>query len=689
MQRLLFLAVLAFFFSPRTQAQIYYETKWESNDVTYTGLMIYYDDNAATMRVKYSVDGNYRVAEFNCFGKNVSTGQGNVYLIDGQDAKVVYGGGGDGVGYSADNFIFMSGIGANVKPMQIDDNGIGDGDMEDNMLEVEYWREVTTKQFTEQYVFNFYDKNEPMYDILLSYNRPQPAAAVPTPGGSSGGQYFISEMTRGGGEWGIVMSKGHPYSSQSYKRDAEWPREWIKEKWDDDGRITDLSYGSGEWVVTTSENSGLTVQSWKTNATWPSDWVQEKWDEDYHITDVTYGNEWALIVSKNTGFSRQIWKKSEDWPREWVKSKWEADYKITSMDYGNGEWVVVMSKGSDYTVQTWKRADSYPREWIKEKWGEDYHITDLAYGQGEWSVIMGKGTSLTTQTWKLDADYPRSWIKEKWADGAGSAPSPSTPTAQPAYQPSAPVAGTKMHLVMVANSMIPDIGSSCEIDKNTTTRELAVIASELNIPLSKTVISGQNFTKASVESALSRLNPGANDIVVFVYTGHGFRWSDQRSKYPMFDLRYSQYQEVSNASAMNLETVYNTIIGKGARLNLVLGDCCNSDIGVTGRGGQPSLASRRQAQGKLAKLRELFLNSKGNMIAAAARPNETSCGSTRDGGYFISSFFAAISRETSVLNNDSPAWGNIISHTISTANYKTQNLRGCSAQNGIYYSTID
>lgn len=678
MQRLLFLAVLCCYFTTLAQAQIYYETKWTHNDITYTGLMIYYDDNAATMRVKYSVDGNYRVAEFKCFGKTLDTDQGNLYLIDGQNAEVVYGKG-ENVGYSADNFIFTKGIGDNATPMHIDDNGVATGEMENHLISVDYWRRVDTDKFTEQYVFNFYDRDEPMYNILLSYNQPQ----------GTGGNYYISEMERGGGEWGVIMSEGLPYSRQVYTRSYSWPGDWIKEQWNGSARITDISYGDGRWSITTSEKSGFTMQTWKTYATWPNEWIKEKWSDDYHITEVAYGDEWAVIMSKNSGLTEQTWKKSDDWPREWIKEKWGEGYRITSADYGGGKWAVVMSKGSGYNVQSWKRSSTYPREWIREKWDDDYYISNLTYGQGEWTVVMNNGSDLTRQTWKVTEEYPASWIKTKWNGGGTGGGEPSTvPVSQPVLQPPSTLFGTKMHLILVANSMIPDIGASCEIDKNTTTRELEVIASELNIPLQKTILSEREFTKANLQNALNNLNPGSNDIVVFVYSGHGFRWSDQTSKYPTFDLRYSNYQQVGQANSMNLADVYGTIVNKGARLNLVLGDCCNSDIGVTGRGGQPSLASRRQAQGKLEKLRKLFLESRGNLIGAAARPNETSCGSTRDGGYFISSFFAAISRETSVLNSEIADWEDIITHTITTANYKTANLRGCAQQNGIYYSTI-
>jgi hypothetical protein len=382
-------------------------------------------------------------------------------------------------------------------------------------------------------------------------------------------------------------------------------------------------------------------------------------------------------MNENTGIAMQSWSKTSYFPRDWIKEKWGDDYRITSMAFGGGEWAVVMSQSTGYTMQTWKMDSAYPQDWIKEKWDEGYHITSIAYGGGEWAVIMSQGTGYSLQTWKTSPSYPKDWINEKWNGGSG------TQNNQPAQ-----VVNSTLHLLLVTNTLISDIGPSCQVDKTNALNEFEIISGELGIPINKVVISDREFSKTSVRNALTNLNPKSNDIVVFIYSGHGYRWSNQNSKYPNIDLRYSNYQNVSENTSYNLSDIYNTIIDKGARLNIVIGDCCNSDIGISNRNGEASLASRKQHQGRVDKLRALFLESRGNLIAAAAKPYETSCGNSRDGGYFLTSFFAAISKETSRLNDNAPSWANIISHTINSANYKTLNLAGCDPQNGIYYSTI-
>ena len=119
---------------------------------------------------------------------------------------------------------------------------------------------------------------------------------------------------------------------------------------------------------------------------------------------------------------------------------------------------------------------------------------------------------------------------------------------------------------------------------------------------------------------------------------------------------------------------------------MVIGDCCNSDIGVTQRGGEISLSGKNQNEGKLARLQELFLKTKGNYIIAAASPGETSCGNAVDGGYLTSSFFQSLSQETSFMSQDPPSWETILDRSMKTASYKTKNLNGCSQQNGIFRS---
>jgi hypothetical protein len=662
--------LLLFLCSQTSQAQLYYETSWKTGGVQYTGLLIYYDDNDATMRVKYKINDKYKVAEFDCYGEHFEEDGLQGYLLDGKNARVVYGN--DGNGYSADNFIFVDVDDAYSTPIHIDNNGLEKEDPSDHLVQVDYWTAISTDKFTESYVYGFFDKDEPLYTTLLSYNLQNNQDEQPST------HFRINALGYGGADWAIAMSKGTNYSKQAWKVGEAYPEDWIREKWDEDFYITSMAYGNGEWALAISKGVGYSTQSWKTSSAYPEDWVDAKWEEEYAITALAYGDgEWAVAMSKGAEYTSQTWEISSTYPAAWIGEQWDEDYYITSMAYGNGEWVVVMSEGNGYTTQAWKRSEEYPSDWIRKKWAEDFYVTAVAYGDGEWAVVMSKGTGYSTQAWKTSEQYPKDWVKAKW-NGANNS------------QVNEPeeVEDATLHLILVTNTLINDIGASCDIDRKNTVNEFQNICDALEIPLKKNIIAERDFTKETVSDVLNNLNPKSNDIVVFVYSGHGYRWSNQRSKYPNIDLRYSNYQGISESTAYNLADIYNTIKAKGARLNLVIGDCCNSDVGISNRGGEPSLATRRQSQGTLDKLHTLFLESEGNLIVAAAKPYETACGNSRDGGYFISNFFAALSKETSRLNNTTPKWDNIVGNSIKNASYKTQNLRGCTPQNGIYDSTI-
>ncbi|HAP65247.1 MAG TPA: hypothetical protein DCR93_39135 [Cytophagales bacterium] len=78
------------------------------------------------------------------------------------------------------------------------------------------------------------------------------------------------------------------------------------------------------------------------------------------------------------------------------------------------------------------------------------------------------------------------------------------------------------------------------------------------------------------------------------------------------------------------------------------------------------------------------METQGNILAAAAQPNETACGNAQTGGYFINSFFGALHKETSYLYEEEPNWQAVLDRTMESATYKTDRLSGCTPQHGIY-----
>lgn len=247
-----------------------------------------------------------------------------------------------------------------------------------------------------------------------------------------------------------------------------------------------------------------------------------------------------------------------------------------------------------------------------------------------------------------------------------------------------------LHLMVVANTSISDIGAGCKVDLDHLKEEFDGIAKALKISFNPVIIKGSDFSKEIVLQQINALNVKADDIVIFVYRGHGFRWSDQESPYPCLALTLSQSTPVTDDNTMLLETPFKMLQAKGGRLNLVLADCCNSSI------GRPQLAvnnnilyMQSNMSARIEKLSDLFLNRKGSLIISASDQGEVSWTNNVNGGFFTSSFLQALAEETSYLKSNEGSWINIINTTKTYAHNKTLSCPTCyDKQNAIYKNLI-
>ncbi|MDX1904712.1 MAG: caspase family protein [Thermonemataceae bacterium] len=248
-------------------------------------------------------------------------------------------------------------------------------------------------------------------------------------------------------------------------------------------------------------------------------------------------------------------------------------------------------------------------------------------------------------------------------------------------------AKSKMHLVLCINTEIGDIGQSCSVDQKAMEVEFREIAKAVGMPFEKYIVNGENFTKANALETLNKLKVGANDVVVFYYSGHGFRWSDQTDTYPQLDMRYSSYTAIGENTSLPLSQVYNTIVQKGGRLNLVLSDCCNSDVGRNQMTSQTFMAGRSFQGAEIEKLKGLFLNSSGSLLVTGSSPGEYSWCSI-NGGFFTLSFIQALKEEIGYMRNNDPSWDNIVSNAVKSTQYKAKSCNNCKPQNPVYYSKV-
>jgi hypothetical protein len=202
----------------------------------------------------------------------------------------------------------------------------------------------------------------------------------------------------------------------------------------------------------------------------------------------------------------------------------------------------------------------------------------------------------------------------------------------------------KLFLIVVANTLDSSIGITSQKDLDNITATFRNMASDLQIKFLPTIISGEGFNKRAVELALTKLNPAPIDIVIFYYSGHGFRFNNDTSKYPRISLRRSEAQ-VLELNNLGIEDVYNRIVKKGARVSIVLSDCCNDDIGAPVPVGRDIMRTRSSTAGRAAPELNLenctalfFPNHRVSILTSSAEINQLATGNPVLGGFFTSFF---------------------------------------------------
>ena len=232
---------------------------------------------------------------------------------------------------------------------------------------------------------------------------------------------------------------------------------------------------------------------------------------------------------------------------------------------------------------------------------------------------------------------------------------------------------TRLHLVLVANTLDETIGKSSVTDRDGVLKMFSEIAEFLGIQFSPTVIAGTDFNKTNVEKAVNNLHPGRQDIVVFYYTGHGFNQNKESYQFPYLDLRDKGYQMWGGQYTMNIEAVYQKIRSKGARFNLIISDCCNADPDKTNNLSSEGATTRGSSIGwNMDNCRALFMDPKPmSMLLTAATKGELSAGNPIDGGFFTNNLRASLDKFFGPMFKE-VTWAQVLDNAKKQTIYKAQ-----------------
>lgn len=398
---------------------------------------------------------------------------------------------------------------------------------------------------------------------------------------------------------------------------------------------------------------------------------------DYNGNYNVVHSEYQYIVDEETGSVITMVATSSEFVQNQGGDTWDPDHLFWYLDETTGEWSgpyiisnsdLLAENYNNIIIPTFVEVDM---SWLTPEYLQFFYYTD----EYDYQILLGAGQEHGSETNTSNQNTTNNNTGNNQTTDVSANTNTSGNTTSPA----------KVHLIVVANTLISDIGTSTTVDVNNIISEISGISEVLGVPMNKTLISDKQFTKKNVENFLYSFNPGSNDVVIFMYSGHGYRYSNQTEKYPQLDMRYSEYQAMNDEATMNLKQVYDEIVKKGARLNIVLGDCCNSDVGFSRSVGSSFMNSRASVDPDYEKLKDLFLLSSGDIIAAGASKGEYSWCTMNNGGFFTCSFIGALREEISKFKqDDEPDWGDVLNGTASGTLKKSELCKECNPQHVVF-----
>jgi hypothetical protein len=220
----------------------------------------------------------------------------------------------------------------------------------------------------------------------------------------------------------------------------------------------------------------------------------------------------------------------------------------------------------------------------------------------------------------------------------------------------------KFYLIIIANTNDASIGKSSQKDVAGITELFSALTKQTGITYVPVIVSGDAFNIGNTQKVLDTVKPSSNDILFFYYTGHGFRFEDDKSNYPRISFRANNLQ-IRPENNLSVESIYKQLLGKGAWVTIVISDCCNEKLKAPVPFGMNMLQPRATGPAGLKvnydNFRKLFLpKQKSSIIIGSASPNQLAVGNPDLGGFFTN-FFKRELMQSLYSNTGESSWWRI------------------------------
>lgn len=245
----------------------------------------------------------------------------------------------------------------------------------------------------------------------------------------------------------------------------------------------------------------------------------------------------------------------------------------------------------------------------------------------------------------------------------------------------------KFYLIIIANTNDPIIGNTSQKDVAGIYELFSTLTKQTGITLVPVIVSGDAFTIGNTQKVIDTIRPAPVDIVFFYYTGHGFRYANDVSKYPRISFRTNRTQ-VRAINNLAVEDIYKRLLAKRAKVTIVISDCCNEKLDASVPFGMDLLRPRATGTEGMKlnfeHFRKLFLPTQNtSIIIGSAAANQLAVGNPNLGGFFTNFFRAELVKslysntgESSWLRISLNATESTRKQSLSALCKKTPNVQG-------------
>ena len=245
----------------------------------------------------------------------------------------------------------------------------------------------------------------------------------------------------------------------------------------------------------------------------------------------------------------------------------------------------------------------------------------------------------------------------------------------------------RMFLIAVIDSRDDSIGERCKTDLAEITEAFGDYADEVGADLIEPkIIKGDQFGKAAVNDAidnwLKSQQPSKTDMVVFYYSGHGFRYPNDASNYPRMWLKHGTDKDIATNNLQIKEDIYDRIVKMGAGFNLIISDCCNNTVAGDNANFDNVMVTTRKRETRkrdssndqdgpddVDNSDKLFmLGHPLSVLVTAAGKGELAAGTADAGGFFTNYLLEALDK--CIFDEDlQPTWDVILKYADEKAGY--------------------